>query len=269
MIRKLSRRISVALRGPRRVRVVVLGHQKNGTTAVGALVAAAMNADYSNDPLYRADWGQGNLAHSLLTTPGGLRGAVRARATLFCSSVVKDPDLSFLIGEVREVFADAGLVFVVRDPRQTVRSLADRLELTSEDLGRESVLREDWTENWKLIVGGVAPAVKGATVVERLARRWKLAYMHYSTYSDEVHLIRYEDFKKDKQATIHQLVETLGEKVRSDISGKVDRPFQAPGVASVDLAARIGPSNLSMIEDLCAREMEELGYLPQTLRGNR
>lgn len=258
--RRLARRIGVALYGPRRVRVVVLGHQKSGTTAVGALLAGALKVDFANDPLYRIDWGRARVVRSLVNDAADLSECVNTNRSLFCSVVVKDPDLSFLVEDCARVFPKASIVHVVRDPRDTIRSIADRLDLTPEDLGRATVSRSDFTPHWQLILDGNLPALEGATVAARLAQRWRRAWALTQAYEGPVTVLRYEDFRQDKTQAIGKLAEGLHLKVRADISSQVDVPFQPSGRPAVKLDERLGEDNLRQIESLCQSEMDELGY---------
>src|SRR5690606_22302361 len=54
------------------VRVVVLGHQKSGTTAIASLLAKMVRRDYANDPLYSVDRGRAELVERTMRTPNSL-----------------------------------------------------------------------------------------------------------------------------------------------------------------------------------------------------
>ena len=259
-IRRLQRRGEIALRGTNRVKVVVLGHQKGGTTAVAALLARAAGTDYANDPLHQLDWGRGLTVQALLDGERDLESVVGSRRSLFCSTVLKDPDLTFVAPECAVVFANARLVHVVRDPRDTIRSIADRLGLTSVELGSAQVTAVQINPHWQAILDGGLPSVAGGTVVERLALRWRLALERVTACQVPITVVRYEDFRRRKAEAIVELAEELGLAVQADIGAYVDIQFQPPGSPGVCLVERLGRANVRAIEALCEGAMTSLGY---------
>lgn len=260
IIGRLARRAAVSFWGADRVRVVVVGHQKSGTTAVGGLLARALDTDFSNDPLYRIDRGKAHVVRSLLDGSAELEQVVRSNQPIFCSTVVKDPDLSFLIEACVRTFPKAHIVNVVRDPRDTIRSIADRLQLTSHELSCETLDRPDINAHWGLILEGKLPVVDGTTIVDRLAQRWRQAWAAYTRSSTSVKVLRYEDFRSRKAETIYELAEALHLKVKADLKGQVDVRFQPAGVSDVRLTERLGRENVELIEALCSDEINLLGY---------
>jgi hypothetical protein len=260
VVAKLGRRLDVVVRGPGRVRVLVLGHQKSGTTAVGALLASATGLDFANDPLYRVDWGQAGVVRDVFNGDTDLALTVEENRLRFCSRVLKDPDLSFLIEDCVRVFPNASLVNVARDPRHVIRSIADRLNLSQEDLRSPVMGPSEMSRHWRLILDGVLPEVPGSTVVERLIWRWKQAWAQYVTFRGQCELLRYEDFMSDKAAVIYELADKLGLEVRHGIEDRVDVQFQQRGRSGVPLEDRLGIENVRTIESLCEEEMDSLGY---------
>jgi hypothetical protein len=75
-------------------------------------------------------------------------------------------------------------------------------------------------------------------------------------------LIKYEDFMKDKAATIMGLARALGRQPRHDISDKVDVQYQSRGDRDVKWVDFFGPNNLARLERICAVRMAAFGYVP-------
>lgn len=261
IIAKIQRKISIQLRGPKRCSLVVLGHQKSGTTAIAALAAHAAGVEYSNDPLYRADLGKGELADKLLSYEVKLRSEVKKRPKLFCEIVVKDPDFSFIPDQVVSVFNRARVIYVVRDPRQTVLScIADRLSLSMDDLVRPDLPQNLPNRHWRLILEGQLPQINGHSIAERLAYRWKDALKSCWQLQGLLTFIRYEDFLENKVAFINNLVCDCGLEVHTPIDQDVDRKFQQPGDSKIDPFERLGLDNIEAIEAIVGKDMESFGY---------
>ena len=251
-----------SLRGPGAVRLIVLGHQKSGTSAVGALLAKMLARSYAQDPFYACDVGRGQVAYEVVNGSVLLGQAVAANRSLFCRYVLKDPDLTFVVEQLPDVFPNAKLVFVVRDPRDTIRSIADRLKLSWEELSQPLKPQAAMNRHWKLILGGELPAgnFNGMAVAEVLAHRWVKAVSAYIEHQRGNLVIRYEDFCNDKIGSLTQLAKRLGLVARSDISRWVDVPFQPKGVGGASWDDRMGHHTVTIIEEVCSSHMRRFNY---------
>ena len=242
------------------VEVVVLGHQKSGTTAIAALLARMAGKGYSNDPLYRVDWGGGSAAEAVMANPESLTDLVRSRRRMFCRPFLKDPDLSFIIPACRRTFDRARFVFVVRDPRDTVRSIADRLGLTARDLLCPADASKLPNRHWSLILAGCLPEVRGNSIAEAIAMRWRIAVRHFYDNSDGIVLLRYEDFLADRIGSLARCLGDLGIKQRQDITPWLETRYQPKGDASMGLQDRLGNECVRFIEEICSVELHKMGY---------
>jgi signal transduction histidine kinase len=242
------------------VKLVVVGHQKSGTTAVGALLARMVGGSFANDPLYECDWGRGQAVKEVVDNPEQLGRLVSEKRGLFCKTVLKDPDLTFLLPQCQRVFDKAQIVFVARDPVSTIRSIADRLDLSSKDLGQPADCVTLPNRHWRLILSSQLPEVGGTTVAEVLARRWSRAAREYLHHADRVHFIRYEDFIADRSHQLKDLLSELRMRKRNDAAHWLNHPFQPRGQAQTDITERIGARNLEIIESVCSETMERLDY---------
>lgn len=246
----------------RAVQVISLGHQKSGTTAVAALLAAAIDARLANDPFYFIDQGSASTLERIFQDKGELRTAVMSHRRRFCQPVLKDPDLTFLYPESKMLFSNARAFFVVRDPRSMIRSIADRLKLSAADLARPAGELELPNRHWQLICAGTLPATDGETVAEVLAHRWSLAAQCFLNHRAELPLVVYERFVADKMSVIRNLIGELGLPLRRDISGLLDVQFQPKGNSRSPLADRLGIESLGRIVTICEPLMPEFGYQP-------
>jgi hypothetical protein len=180
----------------------------------------------------------------------------------FSTEVIKEPMMTFFVEQVVEQFPEAQYVFVVRDPRDNIRSLlnsrdlpGDRATLSEQDsmhLSPPHVLLD--TEAWR---------VRADNYVDLLSKRWILAtraVKKLRVAGSPPEVLRYEDFMSDKLESICRMAESLSIEKRSSISDKLDVPFQPSGNRKVRWDDFYGKYNLSIINDVCAEEMHEFEY---------
>lgn len=235
--------------------VIVLGNQKSGTSAIAHLLA-----DY------------GGLSKTIdippLWIPAGARimkGArsfddvVRAYRAYFASDLIKEPMMTFFAEAVLERFPQATYVFIVRDPRDNIRSLLNSRaipghlsELTEQQLPSASQHRMVADPD---VWGG-----KGENYVGVLAHRWNRAVQAYFSHAERMHLVTFEDFLEDKYGCIAGLAGRVGISKKQDIGGRLDVQYQPRGNRSVSWRDFFGESNLARIEDVCSHYMSRLSY---------
>jgi hypothetical protein len=238
--------------------VFVLGVQKSGTTAIATLLAKLTDRSLGSDfthldpPEERTRFFDGEL-------PFGEYAASHRRA--FGRDIVKDPNLTFFAGDLRQTFPKARLVFISRDPREQIRSLLDWMERPGD---RDEIDTAPLPENQRMLLEGRWPRVEGRNYVERLAARWRAGAD--ACLAEDVALIRYEDFVGDKVGALTDLAHRLGLEPVADISDQVDTQFQSRGRPRPWLEV-YGERNLALIEEACASRMAQLGYCPDTPAG--
>ncbi len=238
--------------------VIVLGNQKSGTTAIAALLAerAGLSATLDLEEMTDEDERQ------MHRRDDGLAAFVSSHKLEFSREVIKEPRLTFLYPKVRGRFPEAQFVFIVRDPRENIRSILDRLNLPGDREQLPDQHRAEVDPVWELVLDGHWMGLSGENYVDRLAARWSRAARTYLDNAGAFSLVRYEDFLDDKEAVITQLVERLGLPAVNDIHDKVDAQYQPRGNRSVGWKAFYSESNLTRIESRCASAMKELGYAP-------
>jgi hypothetical protein len=237
--------------------ILMLGNQKSGTTAIAALLAAATGHRATLDledltPDVFLDLLEGRLP---------VRALITANRHDFSAPIVKEPALTFLYGRLLEELPAARFVLIVRDPRDNIRSILDRVGLSGrEELGLD-MIPEDLDAKWRFNLLSTGLGIEGDSCIERLALRWNQAADVYLLYPDRVTMLRYEDFMAAKETTIRSLAAELGLVPSSDIADRLDVQYQPAG-ASRHLPRKefFSRQNLALIEAICGNRMQQLGY---------
>lgn len=264
---RLVRRLKTALQtatcrvNPRPV--LVLGNQKSGTTAIAALLGELTGLSTTLD-----------LRRELTepTFPRVRRGEltfdqfIRANKLDFSRRIVKEPNLTLFYSELKRRFPESPVAFVVRDPRDNLRSMLNRCQLPGD--GTRSCAEDlaQVNQAWKVVIDNRWLGVEGERTVEQLAGRWCLMARIYLSHADEMILVRYEDFLRDKVDAITRLARELKLDPVADIRNLVDVQYQPRGDHDVSWEEFFGTDNLRRIERICGPVMRELGYAMSTGR---
>ena len=110
-------------------RLVVIGMPKSGTTVLAMLLGAASGSTVASDPLHRLDKAKIRFRDALYGGELSLSRLVAENQKFFSSSLVKDPNFTFFMDQLRGTFPLAKFVFIVRDPRDNIRSMLNRLAI--------------------------------------------------------------------------------------------------------------------------------------------
>ena len=175
--------------------VIFGGSPKSGTTAIAALLAEATGLSISNDPFWRVlrSDGDGYLLPDVLEGNLPLDAFVRKYPAYFSARIVKDPDFAFLYRELQQVFPESPQVFIVRDPRQNIRGILDRLHMRGdlEHLGPAENRRLAREGGWRAVLDGRGLGLDGrANYIGRLAQRWVRGVDAYFAAHTPVHPVR-------------------------------------------------------------------------------
>jgi len=233
-----------------------LGNQKSGTTAIAALLAMSTLKAATLDIRGIYEPVQTMLHSGKLS----FMQFVRRNKAAFSRTIIKEPNLTFLYSKLKAHFPQAHYVIIVRDPRDNIRSVLNRLNIN----GTKPVLRSEemaaLSPEWQLMLNGQWLGLTGDTYIEQLAARWNLAADTYLQHRNEILLVRYEDFVKEKANTVYQLATNLNLPRLADISDKVDTQYQPRGQHCVRWYDFFGADNLRRIERICGSQMEHFGY---------
>ncbi|MGA1708216.1 MAG: sulfotransferase [Phycisphaerales bacterium] len=249
--------------------IFVLGTQKSGTSAIAGLLGIATRLPATID--LRRDLAA-PLAPSVARGERSFGQFVRHHAEGLANPIVKDPNLTFLLPHLLERWPKARIVFVRRDPAQTVRSVLDRLgirgdldslepeALESVPPGWASVLDSRWCERW---APGGEPERPPLHYVEELARRCLLAdrvCKHaLATRPDRTIEVRYESFREEKASSIESLAARLALPIvdREALVAAVDRPFQPAGRAAAMTPEAFFGTNLARLRAAASLDASE------------
>ena len=245
--------------------LIFLGKGKSGTTAIAALFAEATGKTVALDiPALFIDG-----IRPILLGRSTLSEVVARERLAFSNDIIKQPTLTWFFDELCEVFPAAKFVMIMRDPRDNIRSVLNRMAVPGDldDLSPEMIRtihggwRWHFDEPWLL-------DLKGANYIELSANRWNLAADVYRAHSDRMLLVRYEDFMHDKVGSIARLAARLGLPVTGDIAANSERQFQPQGKdRGTSWNEFFGPQNLATIERICGSRMVEFDYASTAAAG--
>ncbi len=239
--------------------VLVFGNQKAGTSAIAALLGEATGLSYTIDIFC---FYQG-LEEQLLRSEVPFDALVKKARYSFSKDIVKDPSFVFFYDELAARFPQAKRVFVLRDPRQNIRSILNRLALPGHlnDLSPEHWARlQREFPGWCPILDGRFTGHSQMTYIEALALRCQQVFQIHAEHQSSVVPIYYEHFNEDKVTAIHQLVAQLGLPFVHSIDQVKDIQFQPRGNAAIALEDFFGAKNLDRIEEICGDTMRAVGY---------
>ncbi|HEX7065258.1 MAG TPA: sulfotransferase [Bacillales bacterium] len=239
--------------------IIVLGNQKSGTSAIAALLAELTGLSVTIDLLEIREPVQGKLHRGELS----FSEFVNRNKYDFSKEIIKEPSLTFLVEDLDRYFPETKKVFIIRDPRDNIRSILNRVKIPGDlkQLGHEEEKQLKRAPlDWKRVIDSRWLGIEGENYIEWMAERWNLAVDIYKKHEEEMILVRYEDFVKDKVAHIEQLAQTLGLPKINGIEDKVDIQYQPAGNQRVNKVDFFGEENLMKIENLCGTRMKEFGY---------
>jgi hypothetical protein len=258
IFRRANRDIQNRLARINRRPLVFLGKGKSGTTAIAALFAEATGKSVALDiPALFIDG-----IRPILVGRSTLSSVVAKERLAFSNDIIKQPTLTWFFDELRECFPDAKFVMIVRDPRDNIRSVFNRMAIPGDldDLSPDMVrsIHPGWRWHFDepYLLG-----LTGTNYIELSANRWNLGADVYRDHSDAMLLVRYEDFVQDKVGSIAALAEQLGYPVVNDIAAGSDRQFQPQGKdRSRAWSEFFGQRNLDIIERICGSRMAKFDY---------
>jgi Sulfotransferase family len=236
--------------------IFVLGKEKSGTTVIAALLAKCANQTVTLD-LPRL-WGpMETRIHS-----GEVRFSdfVQNNRRYFSRDIIKEPCLTFLYSELKRAFPQAKYLMIVRDPRDNIRSILNRLGIHGNLENIDANTFSKISPGWQVVLDGRWLGLQGDTYIEMAAARWNYAVDVYLEHDNEMVLVRYEDFVADKIGMIKNLARQLGIPQAHDISDSINIQYQPSGNRSISWEEFFGRENLLRIERICGGRMKTFGY---------
>lgn len=257
-------RLLLRLSAPPRPGVFISGMPKSGTTAILRLMGLASGATTLNDPFYKLDLQKVDFRDALFEGQLPLSSLMRRYPRIFRGELVKDPNLIFFYEDLAATYPEAGWVYTVRDPRDNIRSILNRLHLPGR-VDAITPLLDDVQGAWKRVLDGRSPTLGGRDPFERMAKRWVRMAEEVDRAGDRVEVSRYEDFMQGKEAQIATLCRAVGLDPVHDIAEHVDTQFQPKGDRRAVWSEFYGPEELATIDRVRAPWLEKFGYAPSSV----
>lgn len=226
----------------------IFGMQKAGTSAIAGLLAHKANKSITIDtPLLWTPHIQ-----KLQNGEINLKDQMSFNSFDFSKEIIKEPNATYLLDEVQENFNMAKYVFVIRNPFDNIRSILNRLDVEGNHRNIEiSKIHPAWRGLFKN---------NGDDYIIDLAQIWLETYSKDKFINSmRCILVKYEDFKKDKNKTIDKICTHLNYETVNSIDELKNHNFQPKGNPNVDLKVFFG-SNYEIINDICGKQMRKFGY---------
>lgn len=235
--------------------VFFLGNAKSGTTAISALFAKATGQEYSWDICYHRRWQRAGafLKHGM--TPAEMR---QRAPGAFAAGVIKDPVLTCASRELRALYPDSLIFFIVRDPYKNVKSIFERLDLPG-DLDDAGEMLERLPAPWRRQFDASYVGGTPGHYVNLAARGWQCCADAILDSDSQSRVVYYEDFSCDKIGLISQLAAFAKMPIVNDISSSVNFQYQRQGNHNVSVNEFFG-DNFDRITEECRRGIIRHGY---------
>jgi len=236
--------------------IIVLGNQKSGTTAITKLLGLNIGKNTLLDsPLL---W-EPNLS-KIAVGDISLKNIITKNKYYFGRSIIKEPNLTFFYDKLKSIYpSSVKFIFIVRDPRDNIRSLLNRIKVPG-NLDTIERYTQHFTNHEKVLFDKKIINYSSDHYIEQLAERWVTAVNIFLNAPEKFVLVKYEDFNKDKVNYINQLSKKMGYQIKNDISSKVNIQYQPKGNQNISWKDFFGIKNLKKIQDTCGLQMKKLGY---------
>jgi hypothetical protein len=239
--------------------IFVLGNQKSGTSIIAALLAEITELSLSLD--LKIEYLSKRKSYPLvLNGEKNFSQLIERNKLDFSRDIIKEANLTIFFDNLKSHFPQSQYVFVLRNPKDNIRSILNRLDIPGDLSYLGSERKKEIPFGWQQILDGVWLESHGKNYIEVLSERWNFLADIYLKNTDKIILIRYEDFIVDKVGEITRLAKKLGLNPVIDISQMVDIQYQPKGNRNVNLESFFGQRNLMQIEQLCGDRMKLFQY---------
>lgn len=241
-------------------KLIILGNQKTGSTAIAALIAERSGQTAMldiKDALQDASW---QIAHKYKVAE--FSDFIFKYRADFEKKILKEPSLTFFTEELFQYFPNSDYLFIARNPFDNIRSILNRLNIPG---NLSDIVFSDWEElknypTWRLALNSMWLGEPKGNYIEALAYRWNVASSVYIKHQQKMLLLRYEDFKADKVGSVDSVCEYFNFQIVNDISKLKDHQYQGKGMNQADPIDFFGTDNFEKIRNICATNATELGY---------
>tara|TARA_B100000073_G_C23722455_1_gene568103 strand:- start:418 stop:1260 length:843 start_codon:yes stop_codon:yes gene_type:complete len=239
--------------------IFILGNQKSGTSAIASLLGKMSTQKTSIDLLYCGfyfrifkQWKQNKIS---------TKQFIQINKLDFSNKIIKEPHLSVFYNELNKEYTQAKFVMIIRNPYDNIRSILDRLKIQGNKIDLNNNDKRKIFHSWNLLFDNNWINGNERNYIKCLAERWNIITNIYLENQDNLILIKYEDFLKDKTNTIIQLCKQLGLEQKIDISEYLNKQYQPKGKnKNIPLNEFFGKDNFQKITKICQNNMKKLGY---------
>ena len=230
------------------MKVLVVGCERSGTTAISALLAEGSGLSFLNDP--PDSWYIYPLVRMV-----GLKGFTFSLIKrLWKYDIVKVPGFATILNELKRVHPKKfKVVYVVRDPRDTYAAIKERLEVN---------LAGSYLNIHFLKKTGKSPC-------ENIAIRWstylEMAKEFQTRNPSQIMFVKYEDFLEDKPGVLKSISEFAS--VRIDplvIKDKMDKQINKSWSNKIRGSKRylkdLNEKEINIINEIAHKGIEEFNY---------
>jgi hypothetical protein len=172
------------------MKVLIVGCERSGTTAIAKLLSESTGSSLLNDP--SDSWYIYPLVNMI-----GLKGFTLSLINrIWKHDIVKIPGFATILFQVRKIhFKKFKVIYIVRDPLDTVAAIKERLN-------------QDYNG---LYLNLHYLNIKGKGELENILSRWavylKKALEYKERYPNDLMFLKYEDFVEKKDDTIKLVAE--------------------------------------------------------------
>jgi hypothetical protein len=237
----------------------VLGNHKSGTTVFSELIGKACCFSVSNGLKKEIIYPTYNEINNRYSNFVQL---INRNKYDFSFDIIHENQLTFFYEFLTTYFCDSKFLLVLRDPRDNIRSILNRFNIPG-NLRKATVqeLLSKLRPHQKYILDNTWLDVCASNYIESLAKRWNLIAKIYLENKENIHLVYYEEFIKDKTGYINSVIREMNLKKTSDIDDLVDFQYQPKGHNKVSWEDFFGYKNLSLIEEICSDYMKKFKYI--------
>ncbi|MCK5060916.1 sulfotransferase [Candidatus Parcubacteria bacterium] len=238
--------------------VFILGNQKSGSTVIATLLALHTGQKASID--LRNEYARPAL-ELFQKKKITFVDFINNNKLDFSKNIIKSPELTFFSNELKKNFNKAKFVLIIRDPRDNIRSILNRLNIPGDQADISAKQFAKLKPNWQKALRVNWLNEKEGNYIENLAVRWNKIANIYNLRKKNFILIHFEDFLKNKKEAIKDLAEKLGLEAKRDIGKLIDKQFQPAGNRRISHLDFFGKNNLKEIENICQNNMKTFGYM--------
>lgn len=201
---------------PNKNPILILGFPKSGTSAITGLLSRRTGLKATIDTKYLWE----PYLTELLNNRLDFKKHIKKHSYPFSKSIIKEPNLVFLVDELLNYYKNPKVVIIKRDKAENIKSILDRLKIPG-DL-KKNPKPEIINKNWRSLLLN-----EDRHYIESLSYKFDISTSNLEKFK---HLnpiyVNYKEFKQNKILTIDKITNSLDLKVKNDVSDIVNKPFQ-------------------------------------------